>query len=267
MELHSGPPRFEQRLPVPDMRARRAGSGGRPAIALARRRWIGGGRRVSNREGEEKGAAASGSRLRPNAPTVSLDDPPAGGEADPAALVLAAAALEHLKDGAVLGQADPVVAHREGPAGVAVSRRRRHVRCIAVVKLEGVGNEVLKDPEQAGTACLQDRKRADLDAPVDAFYLGCQCREYLRHDLAAVDLGATRAVVCRGRVLEDAVDQTGSAFDAVVEKSDHLLLPDAEPAATAEQRGHDVHPEEWLAEVMRRYRGEVTQLVLTPALL
>jgi hypothetical protein len=53
---------------------------------------------------------------------------------------------------------------------------------------------------------------------------------------------------------------------AVVEKPDHLLLLDAEAAAAAEQRGHDVHPKEWLAEVMRRYRGEVTQLVLAPAL-
>src|SRR3954469_6125055 len=196
MELHSGPPRFEQRLPVPDMRARRAGSGGRPAIALARRRWIGGGRRGANREGEEKGAAASGSRLRPNAPTVSLDDPPTGGEADPAALVLAAAALEHLEDGAVLGQADPVVAHREGPAGVAVSRGHRHVRCVAGVKLEGVGDEVLKDPEQSGAAGLQGWKRADLDAPVETFYLGRQRGDDVGDDLAAVDLAATGAVVC-----------------------------------------------------------------------
>jgi hypothetical protein len=52
---------------------------------------------------------------------------------------------------------------------------------------------------------------------------------------------------------------------AVVEKPDHLLLLGAEPAATAEQGGHDVHPEEWLAEVVCRNRGEVTQLVLTPA--
>ena len=60
-------------------------------------------------------------------------------------------------------------------------------------------------------------------------------RDDLGHDLAAVDLGATRAVVCRGRVLEDAVDQARSALHAVVEKPDHLLLLDAEPAATAEQ--------------------------------
>ena len=70
--------------------------------------------------------------------------------------VLAAAALEHLKDRAVLGQADPVVADGEGPAGFAVSRGHRHERCIAVVKLEGVSDEVLKDPEQPGSACLQD---------------------------------------------------------------------------------------------------------------
>src|SRR5436190_5045975 len=106
---------------------------------ISGRRW------VSHREGEEKGAAASGRRLRPDAPAVGLDDPPAGGEADPAALVLAAAALEHLEDGAVLGQADAVVAHREGPAGVAVSRGHRHVRWVTGVKLEGVGDEVLKD--------------------------------------------------------------------------------------------------------------------------
>ena len=89
----------------------------------------------------------------------------------------------------------------------------------------------------------------------------------LGHDLAAVHLGATRAVVGRGRVLEDAVDQASGAFHAVVEKPHHLLLVDAESAATAEQRGHDVHPEQWLADVVRRHRGEVTQLVLAPALL
>src|SRR5436190_18935262 len=132
---------------------------------ISGRRW------VSHREGEEKGAAASGRRLRPDAPAVGLDDPSARGEADPAALVLAAATLEHLKDRAVLGQSDPIVAHREGPAGLAVSRGDLHVRRIAVVKLEGVGEEVLKDPEQPGAACLQGGKRADLDAPVDVFDL------------------------------------------------------------------------------------------------
>jgi hypothetical protein len=80
-------------------------------------------------------------------------------------------------------------------------------------------------------------------------------------------LGATRAVVCRGRVLEDAVDQSSGAFHAVVEKPDHLLLLDAESAATAEQGGHDVHAEEGFAEVVRRDRGEVAKLVLAPALL
>jgi hypothetical protein len=59
-------------------------------------------------------------------------------------------------------------------------------------------------------------------------------RQDLGDDLAAVDLGATRAVVCRGRVLKDAVDQASGAFHAVVEKPDHLLLLDAEPSATDE---------------------------------
>src|SRR3954451_9214316 len=68
----------------------------------------------SRRPGLER---AGGAR---HPPGELLARPP---EADPAALVLAAAALEHLENGALLGQADPVVAHREGPAGVSVSRR------------------------------------------------------------------------------------------------------------------------------------------------
>ena len=73
---------------------------------------------VSGREREVEGAAAAGRGLGPDPPAVALDDPTAGGEADPAALVLAAAAGEHLEDRAVVGQADAVVAHRERPACV-----------------------------------------------------------------------------------------------------------------------------------------------------
>src|SRR3954454_6069646 len=100
---------------------------------------------VSGRQREVKGAAASRRGLRPDAPAVGLDDPPAGREADAAALVLAAAAREHLEDRAFLGQADPVVAYREVPARVAVFGGHGDVRCSAVVKLNGVGDEVLKD--------------------------------------------------------------------------------------------------------------------------
>jgi hypothetical protein len=50
-------------------------------------------------------------------------------------------------------------------------RGHRHVRCVTGVKLEGVGDEVLKDPEQSGAAGLQRWKCADIDAPVEAFHL------------------------------------------------------------------------------------------------
>src|SRR3954468_22397902 len=219
------------------------------------RRISGGSGPVSRRQREVKGAAASRRGLRPDAPALGLDDPPAGREADPAAVVLAAAAREHLEDRAVLGQSDPVVAYREVPAGLAVFRRHGDVRGSAVVKLEGVGDEVLKDPDQPGAAYLQRGKRADLDAPVDVFDLRRQCGEDLGHDLAAVDLGAACAVAGGGRVLKDAVDQTGSSLHALVEKPDHLVLLDAEPGATPEQVRHDAHADEWLAEVVRGNRG------------
>src|ERR1700754_559137 len=96
-----------------------------------------------------------------------------------------------------LGQSDPVVAYREGPAGLAVFRGHRDVRYVAVVKLEGVGDQVLKDPDHPRAACLHRGKRADLDVPVDAFDLRRQRGEDLGHDLAAVNLGAARAVVAR----------------------------------------------------------------------
>src|SRR4029079_8990041 len=96
-------------------------------------------------------------------PAVAVDDPPAGRETDSAALVLAPGAREHFEDRAVLGQSDPVVAYREGPAGLAVVRGHRDVRCVAVVKLEGVGDQVLKDPAHPRAAGLHRGKRADLD--------------------------------------------------------------------------------------------------------
>src|SRR3954447_2462763 len=121
------------------------------------------------REGEH--ASTTGGGLGPDPSSVTLDDPAAGGEADPAAVVRAPAALEHLEDLGVLGQADAVVADREGPARLALLRGDLHARSVAVLKLQGVRDEVLKDPGQPRTACVQRRQVGDLDASVDGFDL------------------------------------------------------------------------------------------------
>jgi hypothetical protein len=63
---------------------------------------------VSNREREEKGAAASGRKLRPDAPAVGLDDPPAGGEADSAASCSPPPRLNISKMAPSLGRAIPL---------------------------------------------------------------------------------------------------------------------------------------------------------------
>src|SRR4051812_34532763 len=68
-------------------------------------------RHIGDRERE--GAAAAGRRLCPDPSAVALDDAPARRQADAAALVVAAAAREHLEDRALLREADAVVAHRE----------------------------------------------------------------------------------------------------------------------------------------------------------
>src|SRR3954454_8669731 len=102
----------------------------------------------AGRKREGKDASATGGRLGPDPSSVSLDDAAAGGEADAAALVPTATALEHLEDSGVSGQTDPVVAHRERPAGLALLRGHRHERRLAAMKLDGVGDQVLKDPEQ-----------------------------------------------------------------------------------------------------------------------
>src|SRR3954465_14261979 len=96
---------------------------------------------------------------------MALDDPPAGREADAAALVVAAAAREHLEDRAVAGQADPVVADGERPAGLIVACRDRDHGRLAIVELQGVGDEVLEDAGQAGVARLEDRQPPDLHPP------------------------------------------------------------------------------------------------------
>src|SRR3954468_14635698 len=76
-----------------------------------------------HRDREGKGAAAARRGLGPDAPAMALDDPPARRQADAAALVIAAAASEHLEDRAVRRQADAVVADGERPAGVVAACR------------------------------------------------------------------------------------------------------------------------------------------------
>src|SRR3954469_8670370 len=71
------------------------------------------GRAGRNREAED--ASTTGGGLGPDPPSVTLDDSAAGGEADPAALLHATTALEHLEDLGALRQTDAVVAYREGP--------------------------------------------------------------------------------------------------------------------------------------------------------
>src|SRR3954453_5476993 len=103
---------------------------------------------------------------------MALDDPPARRQADAAALVIAAAAREHLEDRAVSGQADAVVADGERPAGLVAACRDSDHRRPAVVELQRVGDEVLEDAGQPGVARLGPRQLAHPDPPPRALALG-----------------------------------------------------------------------------------------------
>src|SRR3954453_295121 len=99
----------------------------------------------TQREGEAERASALRDRLGPDRPAVGLHDPAAGREADAAAFVVAAAPLEHLEDRGPRGQPDAVVAHAEGPVRLTFGGGDRHDRRCAVVELQRVADQVLKD--------------------------------------------------------------------------------------------------------------------------
>src|SRR4051794_23561098 len=189
---------------------------------------------AGRRQRERERAAPARGPLGPDASAVSFDDPAAGRKPDAAALTGTCPALEHLEDRAFLGHADAVVAHGEDPAGLAVLCRDHHPRGSAVVELQRVGDQVLKDTQHAGAARVHDRQLTDLDPRVEAVDLCRQGAEHIADDLATVHVAAVAAVIGGRRVFEDAVDESPGADGAVFEQAHHLLVFGLESRATSQ---------------------------------
>jgi hypothetical protein len=123
---------------------------------------------------------------------VSLDDPPAHGEADSAALHAPLEAGEHAEDRprVLAGDTDPVVLHGHDPFVLALRRGDLDPRRLASPELQRIPHEVLEDAAQLPGIALYVRQLGD-EAPLPAASIDAQVGGDVGHHVIEADLSGS----------------------------------------------------------------------------